>query len=91
MTQIVVAMVVIVLLAGVVVVYVAFPHRGEDVPHVPWLGRVLRKGVDNAPTLHNTGDPEPDVGSPSPTLDLTDLARGGAENPPVSSRHRRDA
>ena len=32
MIAIVVAMVVILVLAGVVVVYVAFPHRGEDVP-----------------------------------------------------------
>jgi hypothetical protein len=47
----VVAMLVILVLAGVVVLYVAFPHRGEDVPHVPWLGRLLRKGVDNVPTL----------------------------------------
>jgi len=77
----VVAMLVILLLAGVVVLYVAFPHRGEDVPHVPWLGRVLRKGVDNAPTLHNTGDPEPELdSSSSPTLDLTDLGRGRAED-----------
>ena len=55
MTQIVVAMVVIVLLAGVVVVYVAFPHRGEDLPGVPWLGRLMRKGAQSLPTV----DPEP--------------------------------
>ena len=69
----VVAMLVILVVAGVVVLYVAFPHRGEDVPHVPWLGRLLRKGVDNVPTLDNTGDepqPEPDS---SLTHDLTSL------------------
>ena len=55
MTQIVVAMVVIVLLAGVVVVYVAFPHRGEDLPGVPWLGRLMRKGARSLPTV----EPEP--------------------------------
>ena len=55
MTQIVVAMVVIVLLAGVVVVYVAFPHRGEDLPGAPWLGRLMRKGARSLPTV----EPEP--------------------------------
>jgi hypothetical protein len=72
----VVAMLVILVLAGVVVLYVAFPHRGEDVPHVPWLGRLLRRGVDNAPTLDNTGDPQPDIDSSSLMLDLTDPDRG---------------
>jgi hypothetical protein len=72
----VVAMLVILVLAGLVVLYVAFPHRGEDVPHVPWLGRVLRKGVDNAPTLDNTGDAPPPELDSSLTLDLTDLDHG---------------
>ena len=40
----VVAMLVILVLAGLVVLYVAFPHRGEDVPHVPWLGRRHAQG-----------------------------------------------
>ena len=44
MTQIVVSMVVIVLVAGVVAAYVAFPHRGEDLPGAPWLGRLMRRG-----------------------------------------------
>jgi hypothetical protein len=54
MWTIVIAMLVIVVLAGLVVVYVAFPHRGEDVPKVPWLGDAMRKGVDVMPTLDNT-------------------------------------
>jgi hypothetical protein len=53
----VVAMLVILVLAGLVVLYVAFPHRGEEVPHVPWVGRLMRRGVDSAPTLDNTADP----------------------------------
>ena len=52
MTQIVVAMVVIVLLAGVVVVYVAYPHRGEDLPGVPWLGRLMRKVLNGVEATH---------------------------------------
>jgi hypothetical protein len=74
MWLLVVAMLVILVFAGLVVLYVAFPHRGEDVPHVPWLGRLLRKGVDNAPTLDNTADGPTEADS-SLALDLTSLGR----------------
>jgi len=50
-TAIVLAMFFILLLAGAVVVYVAFPHRGEDVPGVPWVGEAMGKAVDSVPTL----------------------------------------
>ena len=46
-------MLVILALAGLVVLYVAYPHRGEQVPNAPWVGDALRKGVDALPTLHN--------------------------------------
>ena len=76
----VVAMLVILVLAGVVVLYVAFPHRGEEVPHVPWVGRLLRKGVDNVPTLDNTSEaPEVESDTSSLTLDLTSLDHGRPE------------
>ena len=85
----VVAMLVILALAGLVVLYVAFPHRGEDVPHVRWLGRLLRKGVDNVPTLDNTAEegsaPDPDPDAPSLALDLTNLDQGRPQG------HRRGA
>jgi hypothetical protein len=55
MTQIVVSMAVIVLVAGIVTAYVAFPHRGEDLPGVPWLGRLMRRGARSLPTV----EPEP--------------------------------
>ncbi|WP_151081670.1 hypothetical protein [Nocardioides cynanchi] len=54
MWTLVISMLVVLVLAGLVVVYVAFPHRGEEVPAAPWLGDALRKGVDSAPTLDNT-------------------------------------
>jgi hypothetical protein len=80
MTFLVVAMLVILVLAGLVVLYVAFPHRGEDVPYAGWLGRLLRKGVDQAPTLDNTagGADETAAGhhDPSLSLDLSTLGRG---------------
>lgn len=37
--------------SGVVVLYVAYPHRGESVPGAPWLGEALGKAVDSAPVL----------------------------------------
>jgi hypothetical protein len=51
--SILLAMLGIVVLAGLVVVYVAYPHRGHDVPNAPWLGDAMRRAVRNLPTLHN--------------------------------------
>jgi hypothetical protein len=53
MLFIVVAMLVIVVLATAVVLYVAFPHRGEEMPHAPWVGDAMRKGVNWLPTIDN--------------------------------------
>jgi hypothetical protein len=50
---IVLAMLVIMVMAGLIVLYVAFPHRGEDVPHTPWVGDAMRRGVHKLPTLDN--------------------------------------
>jgi hypothetical protein len=50
------AMLVIVLTAGLVVLYVAYPHRGEEVPNVPWVGDAMRRGVARLPTLDNQSD-----------------------------------
>jgi hypothetical protein len=58
MTPIVIAMLVIILLAGTVVLYVAFPHRGEEMPHAPWVGDAMRKGVERLPTLDNQRERE---------------------------------
>ncbi len=53
MTTIVIAMVLIVLVAGVFIAYVAFPHRGEDLPGAPWLGRLMRRGAEALPTVED--------------------------------------
>lgn len=53
MVSILLAMLVILALAGLVVVYVAYPHRGAEVPHTPWVGRLLQDGVRRLPTLDN--------------------------------------
>ena len=79
MTQIVVSMIVIVLVAGVVAVYVAFPHRDEDLPGAPWLGRLMKRGARSLPTV----EPEPDDVMP---------ADGGSPEPhesPIATRPAR--
>jgi hypothetical protein len=40
-------------LAGSVALYVAYPRRGERVPHAPWLGDAMKRGVESLPTLDN--------------------------------------
>lgn len=46
-------MVLILAVAGVVIAYVAYPHRGEEMPHAAWLGEAMKRGVDSLPTLDN--------------------------------------
>lgn len=44
-------MLVILAIAGGVVLYVAYPHRGEDVPVAPWLGDAIQRGVETVGDL----------------------------------------
>ena len=44
-------MLLILLISAAIVVYVAYPHRGEDVPKAPWIGDVMNKTADALPTL----------------------------------------
>ncbi len=53
MLFIVISMVVIVAVAALVVAFVAFPHRGEDLPGAPWLGEGMNKLADVLPTLED--------------------------------------
>ncbi len=54
MLAIVVMMTLGVLVAAGVAVYVAYPHRGEEMPVAPKLGNAMRKGVDALPTLEDS-------------------------------------
>jgi hypothetical protein len=45
----------ILVLAGAVATYVAFPRRGAATPAVPWVGDALGRAVEALPTLHNAG------------------------------------
>ena len=55
---IIVSMLVIVVVAGLVVTFVAFPHRGEEVPGAPWLGETMTRAADALPTIAD-GDLDP--------------------------------
>lgn len=51
MWSLVIAMLVILAIAAVVMLYVAYPHRGHQVPRASWLGRLLSSAVDRAPVM----------------------------------------
>ena len=54
MLAIVLMMTLGILVAAAVGVYVAYPHRGEEMPLAPQLGSAMRKGVDALPTLEDS-------------------------------------
>ena len=60
MLPIVIVMIVILVLAGVVLAYAAWPARGEEVPGAPWLGEALEKVADAAPLLDESETREPE-------------------------------
>lgn len=39
-------LVIILALAGLVTLYVAYPHRGEDIPHAEWLSNAMTRSND---------------------------------------------
>jgi hypothetical protein len=60
MGAIVVVLLLALVLAAVVMIYAAYPYRGEDTPLTPLLGQAMRRGVDSLPTLDpETGSDEP--------------------------------
>ncbi len=44
------------LIAGAVALYVGYTRRGQSVPHAPWLGDAMRRGVDALPTIGNQAE-----------------------------------
>jgi hypothetical protein len=64
MLFIVFTMIGIVCIAGLVVAFVAFPHRGEPLPGVPWLGESMGRAVGSLSTIADGElDPEPTAGA----------------------------
>ena len=51
MLTILFAMLLVLVLAGAVVAYVAFPHRGQLVPGAPWLGEAMFTARRRLPDL----------------------------------------
>jgi len=51
MGSIVVVLVLALVLASAVIVYAAYPYRGEETPVSPRVGDALRRGVEALPTL----------------------------------------
>jgi hypothetical protein len=54
MGTIVVVLLLALVLSAAVMLYAAYPYRGEETPLTPRLGQAMRRGVDSLPTL----DPE---------------------------------
>lgn len=54
-----IAMFCILVVAGVVALYVAYPHRGEEVPRAPWLGDAMNRAAESIPTVDNPRVDEP--------------------------------
>ncbi|MET0838773.1 MAG: hypothetical protein ABWY19_08340 [Marmoricola sp.] len=60
MGAIVVVLLLALVLAAVIMLYVAYPYRGQATPLTPRLGEAMRRGVESLPTL----DPEPHAEEP---------------------------
>ncbi|MEO7420910.1 MAG: hypothetical protein ABIU87_00755 [Ornithinibacter sp.] len=51
MGPIVIMLLLALLLSAAVIVYAAYPYRGEDTPLAPGVGRAMQRGVASLPTL----------------------------------------
>ena len=51
MGTIVVVLLLALVLAAAVMLYAAYPYRGEETPLTPRLGEAMRRGVESLPTL----------------------------------------
>ncbi len=51
MGTIVVVLLLALVLAAAIMLYAAYPHRGEETPFTPKLGEAMRRGVESLPTL----------------------------------------
>jgi hypothetical protein len=53
------AMLFILAVSGLIVAYVAYPHRGKEMPQAPWLGDAMNKATDALPTLDEDEGTDP--------------------------------
>ncbi|GAB3668548.1 hypothetical protein GCM10027596_39510 [Nocardioides korecus] len=61
MGTIVVVLALALVLASAVIVYAAYPYRGQETPLTPRVGEALRRGVDALPTLGQEHQDRPRV------------------------------
>ena len=54
MGTVVIVLLLALVLAGVVIVYAAYPYRGQDTPVSPRVGKALQRGVDSMPTIEHS-------------------------------------
>lgn len=47
------SMLLVLAVAAAVVLYVAYPHRGEELPVAPRVGQAMSRTVDSLPTVDN--------------------------------------
>lgn len=59
MLVVVIVMLLILALCGLLVAFVAFAQRGEEVPMAPWLGEAMARAADAAPTIAAEDAPPP--------------------------------
>lgn len=50
----------VLVVAGLVMTFVAFPHRGQRVPQAAWLGDAMERLADRAPVLDPDRDEQRD-------------------------------
>ena len=58
MVFVIILMAVILAVCGLIVAYVAFPHRGEELPGVPWLGDAMTRAAEVLPMVGDDEDAE---------------------------------
>jgi hypothetical protein len=69
MGAIMVVLLLALVLAAVIMLYVAYPYRGEQTPVTPLLGEAMRRGVASLPTL------DPQAGDGPVALPLSEPVR----------------
>lgn len=47
--------------AGLTMLYVTYPRRGQAVPRVPWLGEAMQRRIEALPTLEPAETVEQDL------------------------------
>jgi hypothetical protein len=92
MGTIVVVLLIALVLSAAVMLYAAYPYRGEETPLTPRLGEVMRRGVESLPTLGLEHQDRPALSSAqSPGQSLGQSPGQGPGQSPAGRRPTADA